>query len=119
MYDKYPVRLLRYWPSHTGGYSSEDYARNTVYKWACMLKENGISCLSITDKATILHPIGSGSGGAVRCGDDWVPSLFEIFVASQDLKRAQELILNDSPVIGASCLCMRILETVYMKEYKL
>jgi hypothetical protein len=70
--DVYKI-VCSYWPSHTGGYSSQDYARRIMCDFARSLNDKGIEAVVMTHQRVICHPIGSGPGGTVRCGDDWMP----------------------------------------------
>jgi len=79
-----------------------------------VLREAGVGCVRLQKRSTIIHPMGTGPGGAVRFGDNMTPGVFHIAVAPESetaaraaLKAHREAIenwlYNDGPM-PAACL---------------
>jgi hypothetical protein len=106
--------VASYHPSHTLGYTGNSYGADEQHKWLEVAKDVGCDVATWQkSKTRIAVGHGSGPGGIVRVGDNWLPSSFYVAVPedkaeafSEALEAAQEAItawvnspLNEGPML--------------------
>jgi len=65
------------------------YGMKNVREIQTVLRKVGIHPVSLTTTRTLLYPVGSGQGGAVRFGDNMTPGTYRVAVKKHQERRAR------------------------------
>ncbi len=66
------------------------YGNKRLREMRAVLKAANIESLALTTNKTLLHPTGSGRGGAVRFGDNMTPGTYRTAVKAALIGKAQQ-----------------------------
>ncbi len=80
----------------------DSYGRGHQREYGKVLKSAGIEFVPLRTSRTILQPMGSGSGGAVRFGDNMTPGTYQIAVPKGDETKARKAIAEHRALVNAS-----------------
>lgn len=75
------------------------YGMKFVRETQTVLKSAGIDSVECSIRQTILHPRGSGPGGRVRMGDNMMPGVYRVAVATEDMPQAIEALAQHEAAI--------------------
>lgn len=64
------------------------YGMKQVKEWSAVMKAAGVDYVTLETKRRIIHPIGTGSGGAVRFGDNMMASTYKLAVYKHQEEKA-------------------------------
>lgn len=89
------VQIAEYTPCRSvtpyGSYGSKQ-----ANQWRKIMANAGIVCEVTEEQRRIENPIGSGPGGAVRFGDDMLPSTYRLLVPiGQEIEARKALLVSE------------------------
>jgi len=70
------------------------YGMKKCKEWKNVMKAAGIPCETLQTNKKHLSPTGTGPGGSIRTGDDWMPGEYRLVVPKHKDTLAREALLD-------------------------